>query len=212
MSIVRALAAATALVLLPLAAHAGEPAKAPAAAAKTTDVIFETSSGNFTIRVNAEKAPVSAENFLKYVDEGFYNGLVFHRVINGFMVQGGGFTPDMRQKQPTRGAIKNEADNGLKNLLGTVAMARTSEVNSATSQFFVNVVDNPRLDFTSADARGYGYAVFGEVIAGMDTINKIKAVQTCPGNAPQCATMQLPPGMRDVPAQPVVITKAYRKK
>ncbi len=211
MSIVRALVAATALVLLPLAVQAGEPAKA-AATAKTTDVIFETSSGNFTIRVNAEKAPVSAENFLKYVDEGFYNGLVFHRVINGFMVQGGGFTPDMRQKQPSRGAIKNEADNGLKNLRGTVAMARTSEVNSATSQFFVNVVDNARLDFTSADPRGYGYAVFGEVIAGMDTVDKIKAVQTCPGNAPQCATMQLAPGMRDVPAQPVVITKAFRKK
>jgi cyclophilin family peptidyl-prolyl cis-trans isomerase len=118
----------------------------------------------------------------------------------------------MRQKQPTRGAIKNEAENGLKNLRGTVAMARTSEVNSATSQFFVNVVDNARLDFTSPDPRGYGYAVFGEVIAGMDTVDKIKALPTCPGNAQQCATMQLPAGMRDVPAQPVVITKAYRKK
>ncbi len=210
MSFIRALAATAAIVLMPLAASA--ETKPAAAAAKTTDVIFETSSGNFTIRVNAEKAPVSAENFLKYVDEGFYNGLVFHRVINGFMVQGGGFTPDMKQKQPTRGAIKNEGDNGLKNLRGTVAMARTSEVNSATSQFFVNVVDNPRLDFTSADARGYGYAVFGEVIAGMDTVDKIKAEQTCPGTAPACATMSLPAGMRDVPAKPVVIIKAYRKK
>lgn len=207
MSLVRALIATAAVVLLPFAASAETKA-----AAKTTDVVFETSSGNFTIRVNAEKAPVSAENFLKYVDEGFYNGLIFHRVINGFMVQGGGFGPDMKQKQPTHAAIKNEGDNGLKNLRGTVAMARTSEVNSATSQFFVNVVDNPRLDFTSADARGFGYAVFGEVIAGMDTIDKIKAVQTCPGTAPACATLNLPGGLRDVPAQPIVVTKAYRKK
>jgi cyclophilin family peptidyl-prolyl cis-trans isomerase len=128
------------------------------------------------------------------------------------MVQGGGFGPDLKQKSGTRAAIKNEADNGLKNLRGTVAMARTSEVNSASSQFFVNVVDNARLDFTSPDPRGYGYAVFGEVIQGMDTIDKMKAVPTCPGNSPGCATMQLPPGMRDVPASPIVITKAYRKK
>ena len=207
--------------MVPMLAHAegtpkseGAPKSAGAkqAAAKFTDVVFETSVGNFTIRVNNEKAPISAENFLKYVDEGFYSGTVFHRVINGFMVQGGGFTPDLRQKSGVRGSIKNEADNGLKNLRGTVAMARTSEVNSATSQFFVNVVDNARLDFTSADAKGYGYAVFGEVISGMDTIDTMKAVATCPGNSNGCTTMQLPQGMRDVPASPIVITKAYRKK
>jgi cyclophilin family peptidyl-prolyl cis-trans isomerase len=153
---------------------------------------------------------LSASNFLRYVDDGFYDGTVFHRVINSFMIQGGGFTPDMRQKS-TRAAIRNEANNGLKNLRGTVAAARTSDVNSATAQFFINVVDNPRLDFTSADPRGYGYAVFGEIVAGMDTVDKIKAVPTCPSTDSRCALVPLPPGYRDVPAEPVVIRRARRK-
>lgn len=206
MSFVRALGLALSVALLPAIAHAADTK-----AAKYTDVVFETSSGNFTIRVNNEKAPISAENFLKYVDEGFYNGTVFHRVISNFMVQGGGFTTDMKQKT-TRGAIKNEAGNGLKNIMGTVAMARTSEVNSATAQFFVNVKDNSFLDHKSDNPQEFGYAVFGEVISGMDTIDKIKVTPTCPGTSPSCANAQLPPGFRDVPAQPIVITKAYRKK
>lgn len=201
----RSVALALSVLLVPAFAHAQK------AAAKFTDVVFETSAGNFTIRVNNEKAPVSAENFLKYVDEGFYNGTVFHRVINNFMVQGGGFTPDMKQKT-TKGAIKNEAGNGLKNIMGTVAMARTSEVNSATAQFFVNVKDNSFLDHKSDNPSEFGYAVFGEVISGMDTIDKMKSVQTCPGTAQGCSAMQLPPGFRDVPATPIVITKAARKK
>ena len=204
----RSVALALSVLLVPAFAHAQK------AAAKFTDVVFETSAGNFTIRVNNEKAPVSAENFLKYVDEGFYNGTVFHRVINNFMVQGGGFTPDLKQKTP-RGSIKNEAGNGLKNIMGTVAMARTNEINSASSQFFINVKDNAFLDHTSdnpGDSQGFGYAVFGEVISGMDTVEKMKAVPTCPGSAAGCSALQLPPGFRDVPATPITVTKAYRKK
>ncbi|MBC7793906.1 MAG: peptidyl-prolyl cis-trans isomerase [Clostridia bacterium] len=207
MSIIRAFAVAISVALLPSIAFAAESKGAP----KFTDIVIETSAGNFTLRVNSEKAPISAENFLKYVDEGFYNGTVFHRVINNFMVQGGGFTPDMKQKA-TKGAIKNEAGNGLKNIMGTVAMARTSEVNSATAQFFVNVKDNSFLDHKSDAPNEFGYAVFGEVISGMDTIDKMKVMPTCPGTSQACAAANLPAGFRDVPATPIIITKASRKK
>jgi cyclophilin family peptidyl-prolyl cis-trans isomerase len=156
-------------------------------------VKLTTSMGPIVIQLDKDKAPISTENFVKYVESGHYNGTVFHRVINGFMVQGGGFTPDMRQK-PTQPPIKNEASNGLKNDNYTVAMARTNVYDSATSQFFINVKDNGFLNFSGP---GTGYAVFGKVVEGTDTVDKIKAVQT--GNKG---------GMGDVPNTPVVIEKA----
>ena len=150
---------------------------------------FETSLGNFTIELFPEQAPLSAANFRQYAEDGHFDGTIFHRVIPGFVIQGGGYTEDMRQK-PTRKPIKNEADNGLKNLRGTLSMARTSEVNSATSQFFVNLVDNAFLDH---GARDFGYAVFGKVTEGMDVIDAIAAVQT---------------GRQDMPLEPVVVHSA----
>lgn len=153
-------------------------------------VKFQTSLGDFTVEVYPDKAPKTVENFLQYVKDKFYNGTIFHRVIGNFMVQGGGFTPDMNQKA-TRDPIVLEAKNGLKNDRGTIAMARTGNPNSATAQFFVNVVDNNGLNAPSPD--GYGYAVFGKVIAGMDTIDKIRAVPT---------------GRQDVPATPILINSA----
>jgi len=153
-------------------------------------VKFQTSLGDFTVEVYPDKAPKTVENFLQYVKDKFYNGTIFHRVIGNFMVQGGGFTPDMNQKA-TRDPIPLEAKNGLKNDRGTIAMARTSNPNSATAQFFVNVVDNNGLNAPSPD--GNGYAVFGKVIAGMDTIDKIRAVPT---------------GRQDVPTTQVLINSA----
>lgn len=155
---------------------------------------FVTSAGKFTIEVYPDAAPKSVANIKEYVQSGFYSGTIFHRVINGFMVQGGGFDRDMKQK-PTRGSVPLEAQNGLKNKAGTVAMARTSDPNSATSQFFVNVVDNPNLDYPQPD--GNGYAVFGKVVEGMDTIERIKSAPT---------TAYGP--MRNVPATPIVIESA----
>ena len=162
-------------------------------------VIMETNMGNVEIELDGEKAPISTKNFLRYVDEGFYSGTIFHRVIKDFMIQGGGFTKDMSQKS-THEQIKNEATNGLKNLRGTLAMARTSVVDSASSQFFINTVDNTFLNHTSPDPRGYGYAVFGRVTSGMDVVDKIRAVQT---------TMKS--GMADVPAETVEIKSMKRK-
>ncbi|SRR5690554_721068 len=160
-------------------------------------VVFSTNYGDFTIELYPDKAPVTVENFLEYVDSGFYDGTIFHRVIPGFVIQGGGFTPEMRQK-PTNPPIKNEADNGLKNERGTLSMARTQDVNSATSQFFVNLVDNAFLDHGTRD---FGYAVFAKVVDGMDVIDKIAAVQTTRH------------GMHsDVPADPVVVEAAKRKE
>ncbi|AJC23455.1 peptidylprolyl isomerase [Pandoraea pulmonicola] len=157
-------------------------------------VQFKTSAGNFVVELNPKAAPKTVENFLQYVNSGFYNGTIFHRVINGFMIQGGGFTPEMAEK-PTRAPIPLESKNGLKNLTGTIAMARTSAPNSATAQFFINVKDNPGLDYPSPD--GNGYAVFGKVVAGMDTVEKIKGVAT------------INKGMhQNVPATPVVIESA----
>jgi cyclophilin family peptidyl-prolyl cis-trans isomerase len=140
-------------------------------------VEIKTSKGDIKVRLNREKAPVTVENFLQYVDDGHYNGTIFHRVIENFMIQGGGFMPDMQQK-PTRAPIKNEAGNGLQNKRGTLAMARTPAIDSATSQFFVNVVDNAFLDHRSETPQGYGYCVFGEVIDGMDVVDAIKQVDT----------------------------------
>lgn len=136
-------------------------------------VLFKTSLGEFTVEVYPNKAPKTVDNFLRYVKDKHYDGTVFHRVMDGFMVQGGGFTADMKQK-PTRAPVALEAMNGLKNEIGTIAMARTSDPNSATSQFFINVVNNPGLNAPQPD--GYGYTVFGKVVAGMDVVDKIRAV------------------------------------
>lgn len=143
----------------------------------STKVIISTTLGDMTLELADDKAPVTVANFLSYVDEKFYDGTIFHRVIPGFMVQGGGFTPDMNQKA-TKRPIKIESDNGLKNDRGTIAMARTMDPNSATAQFFINSVDNAFLNFSAPTTRGYGYAVFGKVIEGLDVIDKISAVKT----------------------------------
>ena len=140
-------------------------------------VNVQTNLGSFVITLDSEKAPKSVENFLTYVKEGFFDGTVFHRVIDGFMIQGGGFEPGMKQKQ-THAPIKNEADNGLKNDQYTVAMARTSDPNSATAQFFVNVANNDFLNHSSPTPNGWGYAVFGKVTEGTDVIDKMRAVKT----------------------------------
>lgn len=173
-------------------------------------VTLETNKGNIVVQLEMEKAPISAKNFLDYVDSGYYEGTVFHRVIPGFMIQGGGFTEDL-QKKATREPIQNEADNGLSNARGTLSMARTSAPNSATSQFFINVGANSRLDHTGKNPRGWGYAVFGKVVEGMDVVDSIESVKTlCPSKQPSPCTEALPPGMRDVPADPVIILKASR--
>ena len=162
-------------------------------------VKLETSYGEITIELNAEKAPKTVENFLSYVDEGFYDDLIFHRVIDDFMVQGGGMDKDMGEKRGERAALENEADNGLKNTNGTLAMARTNDPHSATAQFFINVTDNAFLDHTAKTAQGWGYAVFGKVTEGMDVVEKIKKVATGTVGHHQ-----------DVPKDPVFITKASR--
>jgi len=154
---------------------------------------MSTSLGNIRIELDAEKAPVTAQNFLDYVNESFYDGLIFHRVIPGFMIQGGGFDGQLKQKG-TKAPIKNEAANGLKNEIGTIAMARTNVVDSATAQFFINVKDNDFLNHRSPSADAFGYAVFGQIIEGMDVVQKIEKVKT--GNR----------GFhQDVPAEAVVI-------
>lgn len=140
-------------------------------------VKLATTMGDITVEVDAEKAPASAENFLRYVRDGFYNGTIFHRVMNGFMIQGGGFDESFAKKDP-RAAIRNEANNSLKNVRGTLAMARTSDPHSATAQFFINVVDNSFLDHTAETQRGWGYAVFARVVEGMDVVDRIKSVST----------------------------------
>jgi cyclophilin family peptidyl-prolyl cis-trans isomerase len=161
-----------------------------------TQVQLNTSVGPITLELADDKAPRTVDNFLTYAREGFYNGTIFHRVIDGFMIQGGGFTAGFQQK-PTRAPVPNEADNGLKNLRGTIAMARTSDPNSATAQFFINVKDNAALDYKSSTPQGWGYAVFGKVIDGMEVVDKIRQVPTGAGG----------PGNRfsDVPTIPVVL-------
>ncbi len=161
-----------------------------------TQVKLETNFGDIVIELNAEKAPLSVANFIAYTEKGAYNGTIFHRVIKDFMVQGGGFNEDFVQ-QPTDAAVKNEANNGLKNVKGSVAMARTGDPHSATSQFFINTVDNAFLDFRSEDQQGWGYAVFGQIVEGMDVVEKIRAVATGNKN-----------GHGDVPNDNVIITTA----
>ena len=177
---------------------------AGAAGAQTTKkelpvVVLETSKGNIEIELYPDKAPITVQNFLYYVDSKFYDGLIFHRVIPDFMIQGGGFTPEMAQKTG-KPPIENEADNGLTNDKYTIAMARTSDPNSATSQFFINTKDNTFLNFKSKTAQGWGYCVFGKTIAGKDVVDAIGKVKTGSKN-----------GMNDVPVETVKILKAYRK-
>ena len=140
-------------------------------------VTLHTTYGDIRLELDAEKAPATVENFLAYARDGFYDGTIFHRVIENFMIQGGGMTPDMAQKD-TRDPIRNEADNGLKNCTGSIAMARTNDPHSATAQFFVNVSDNDFLDHRGPTPQGWGYAVFGKVVEGMDVVEKIKSVRT----------------------------------
>ena len=178
-----------AMVVSPSESGAGE---------ENPTVLMETSLGSITIELDQAKAPITVKNFLSYVDEKFYDGTIFHRVIGNFMIQGGGFTADMQQKR-VKAPIKNEAGNGLKNMTGTLAMARTNVVDSATAQFFINVVDNDFLDHQNTTPQGFGYAVFGKVIEGMDVVDKIKAVKTV-------SKM----GFSDVPAEAVVIHSVKR--
>lgn len=161
-------------------------------------VTLHTNFGDITLELNAEKAPITVANFLKYVDSGFYDNTIFHRVINNFMIQGGGFDTTMTQK-PTDAEIKNEADNGLSNDKYTIAMARTSAPHSASSQFFINVANNDFLNFTNPHGSGWGYCVFGKVTAGMDVVDKIKQVATTSRK-----------GHQDVPVENVVIERATR--
>jgi cyclophilin family peptidyl-prolyl cis-trans isomerase len=182
-----------ALLLLPLLL-----AFTASAQSQNPSVVVKTSMGSFTIELYPDKAPETVKNFLQYVDDGFYAGTIFHRVIDGFMIQGGGFDATMT-KRATRAPIVNEAGNKLKNTVGTVAMARTGEPNSATAQFFVNVVDNVALDYRDSSREGIGYCVFGKVTEGMDVVAKIKVVPTGMKN-----------GMKDVPATPVVIESVTR--
>ncbi|MEW5770439.1 MAG: peptidylprolyl isomerase [Pseudomonadota bacterium] len=159
-------------------------------------VKLTTNFGPITLELNAAAAPVTVANFLQYVKDGHFDGTLFHRVIDGFMIQGGGFTADMQQK-PTRAPIKNEADNGLKNEAYTIAMARTPNPDSATSQFFINVANNAFLDFREPSAQGYGYCVFGKVSEGQDVVDRIRKVRT-----------GMRAGHQDVPVEDVVIEKA----
>jgi cyclophilin family peptidyl-prolyl cis-trans isomerase len=186
-------AALVAMVMLATAACSG---KETTEGRNNPVVVFSTTLGDIKIELYPDKAPVTVENFLGYVNSKFYDGTIFHRVIRGFVIQGGGFDAEMKQKQ-TGPQIKNEAGNGLKNTRGTISMARTSEPDSATSQFFINVADNPALDHRDETPRGFGYAVFGKVIEGMDVVDKIAAVPT------------VNRGMhRDVPEEPVIVKSA----
>jgi cyclophilin family peptidyl-prolyl cis-trans isomerase len=177
-----------------------QSAKETKAMTKNPTVVIKTSKGEIEAELYADKAPITVENFLAYAKAGSYDGTIFHRVIPNFMVQGGGLTPDMNQK-PTRAPIKNEADNGLKNKTGTLAMARTGVVDSATAQFFINTVDNPFLDHKAKTQQGYGYAVFGTVTKGMDVVKAIEAVKTSNQGMHQ-----------DVPAEAVMIEKVTVKE
>ena len=163
---------------------------------KPSMVKLHTNHGNITLELNSEKAPATVKNFLEYVNDGFYNGTIFHRVIDGFMVQGGGFEPGMKQKA-VKAPIQNEAANGLKNDNYTVAMARTGDPHSATAQFFINATDNNFLNYTASNPQGFGYCVFGKVVEGMDVVDKIRKVKTANRG-----------GHEKVPLEDVVITKA----
>jgi len=185
------------LILQSLSSDADAAEKAPPA---NPVVSMKTSEGLIRIELWPDKAPETVKNFLQYVDEGFYNGTIFHRVIDHFMIQGGGFTPDLKQK-PTHAPIKNEASAELRNDRGTIAMARTMVVDSATAQFFINVVDNANLNHSNDSPAGFGYAVFGKVIEGMDVVDKIKSVATT-NSGP----------FQNVPVKPVVIESVKLEK
>lgn len=181
-------------------AAAGFFAASMALQAANPQVLLKTSKGDITVELFQDKAPISVKNFLSYVDDKFYDGTIFHRVIRGFMVQGGGMTADMHEKS-AKPPIKNEAGNGLKNLRGTLAMARTSEIDSATCQFFINLADNAFLDHQQGDPDKFGYAVFGKVVAGMDVVDAIAMAPT--GSK----------GMhRDVPREPITIVSVTRSE
>jgi peptidyl-prolyl cis-trans isomerase B (cyclophilin B) len=156
-------------------------------------IVLHTSAGDITIELDKTNAPISSANFVEYAKKGHYDGTIFHRIIDNFMIQGGGFTPSMEQKEPGE-PIQNEADNGLKNEIGTVAMARTMEPHSATAQFFINVSDNAFLNHTAKDTQGWGYAVFGKVTEGLDVVNKLKSCET--------GTKM---GHQDVPLEDIII-------
>jgi peptidyl-prolyl cis-trans isomerase B (cyclophilin B) len=179
------------------AAEKPKKAEKPKVTDTAPQVKLQTSLGDVVLKLDAAKAPVTVQNFLAYVKEGHYDGTIFHRVIPDFMAQGGGFTEDFKQK-PTHAPIKNEADNGLKNKRGTIAMARTPDPNSATAQFFINYKDNGFLDYKSPTPQGWGYAVFGEVTQGMDVVDKMATIPTGSGG----------PMPTDVPKTPIVIQKA----
>lgn len=166
--------------------------------AENPRITFETSKGKIVVELFADKAPKTVANILAYVDSGHYNGTIFHRVIAGFMAQGGGFSEDMSQKPAAR-KVDNEADNGLSNERGTIAMARTMDPHSASAQFFINLVNNANLDHTSKTPQGWGYCVFGKVVAGMDVVDAMASVPTGQRGA-----------FADVPTSPIVITKASR--
>ena len=187
-------AAEETIAAAPEAAPDAEPAK------ETDMVIIKTTLGDIKVKLAADKAPLTVANFLAYADAGHYDGTIFHRVIDGFMIQGGGFDAQMSQK-PTKASIKNEAANGLQNKRGTLAMARTAIVDSATSQFFINVKDNAFLDFRAPTPQGFGYCVFGEVVEGMDVVDQIKGVKT-----------GVKAGMADVPVETVAIVSVTRAK
>jgi cyclophilin family peptidyl-prolyl cis-trans isomerase len=189
-------------------AQGAKPAQAPAPQAQPLEpapgnpvVVLGTSLGDITIELFKQQAPVSVENFTRYVKEGFYAGTIFHRVKPGFMIQGGGFTPSLAEKA-THPPIQNEATNGLKNTRGTVAMARTQQLRSATAQFYINAVDNRALDHKGYSPEDFGYAVFGRVIAGLDVVDRIAAVPTKSAGR----------GMDDVPVEPVVIKQVTIKE
>ena len=183
-------------LLLFYAGFSGAADSAPAAAPENPKVAMATTLGTMVIELFPDKAPISVENFLKYVDSGFYNGCIFHRIVPGFVIQGGGFDKDMNKKE-TLEPIKNEADNGLKNLRATLSMARTPQINSATSQFFINLKNNSALDHGSRD---FGYAVFARVVEGLSVIDKIAGVKTTSHGH-----------YRDVPVEPVIITEVKRQ-
>ena len=185
--------------LVPVTAIAQSPAKPAASPKVDTKVEISTSMGSIVVELDAAKAPKTVENFLKYVDDKHYDGTIFHRVIQSFMIQGGGFTADLSRKS-TRDPIMNEADNGLRNLRGTIAMARTGDPHSATAQFFINVKNNSFLNHKSKDSRGWGYTVFGRVVSGMEVVDKIRNAKTG-GKGPF---------RQDVPVEDVVILKIRR--
>jgi peptidyl-prolyl cis-trans isomerase B (cyclophilin B) len=199
--LMRGLALVGMIPLVSLSAQAASPSNSTQKQGVTSmstapRVKMSTNQGDFIISLNAEKAPKTVANFLAYVKDGFFDGTIFHRVIDGFMIQGGGFEPGLKQK-PTKAPVENEANNGLKNNKYTLAMARTSDPHSATAQFFINVANNDFLNHTAPTAQGWGYAVFGEVVEGQDVIDKMKGVPT--GNS----------GFhQNVPTSDVVITKA----